>query len=174
MNLIRCKKDDFDRITNFYRYVTQHTPGMVQNGRWIYGQHPTDEMIERYITAGNMYYIENNSQMMAAVALTPFQESDYNSVDWSRTLKDDEVCVVHLLCVNPDMQRSGIAKALMKAIIDLAKKTGKRAVRLDALSCNEPANELYKKIGFVKCGTQNWFAENTGWIDFYLYEFVLD
>ena len=81
--------------------------------------------------------------------------------------------MVHLLCVNPDMQRSGIAKALMKEIIDLAKKTGKRAVRLDALSCNEPANKLYTKIGFVKCGTQNWFAENTGWIDFYLYEFVL-
>ena len=33
---------------------------------------------------------------------------------------------------------------------------------------------LAEKICFVKCGTQNWFAENTGWIDFYLYEFVLD
>ena len=45
---------------------------------------------------------------------------------------------------------------------------------LDALCCNTPAHRLYEGLGFKKCGTQNWYAGNTGYIDFYLYEFVLD
>ena len=170
MNLIKCASDDFDKISNFYKYVINNTPTMKQYARWIYGQHPTDDMIRQYINDGYMYYSEVDSVIYAAVALTPFQGSDYHSVEWELDLQDDEVCVVHIFCVNPDLQRKGIAKEIMKEVMAFAKESGKRAVRLDALCCNEPAHKLYEKLGFKKCGVQRWYADNTGWIDFYLYE----
>lgn len=173
MKLKKCIPNDFDKISDFYKYVIDNTPAMKQYARWIYGKHPTDDMIRQYINSGYMYYLEDSSVIMAAVALTPFQGSDYHSVDWEINLPDDEVCVVHILCVNPDLQRKGIAKEMMKEVIAYAKESGKRAVRLDALYCNEPAHKLYEKIGFKKRGVRRWYTDNADWIDFYLYEICL-
>lgn len=173
MKLMKCKSNDFDRISAFYKYAIKNTPTMKQYARWIYGQHPTDNMIRQYINGGYMYYLADRSVIASAVALTPFQGRDYHSVDWAINLQDDEVCVVHILCVNPDLQRRGIATEIMNEVIAYATETGKKAVRLDALCCNEPAQKLYETMGFKKCGTQRWYADNTGWIDFYLYEYCL-
>ena len=65
-------------------------------------------------------------------------------------------------------------KKIVNEIIDLAKTKRMKAVRLDALCCNAPAHRLYEDLGFVNCGIQNWYATNTGYIDFYLYELVLE
>ena len=173
MNLIKCDANDYQRMTDFYKYVIDNTSEMVKYARWKYGQHPTDEMIKGYIDDGHMFYKEKNGEIIAAVALTPFQNEDYHSVDWSIDLKDDEVFVVHILCVNPHMQKHALAKDVMDEIVQMAKTAGMKAIRLDALCCNKPAHILYEKCGFVKRGIQNWYADNTGWIDFFLYELVL-
>ena len=173
MNLIKCGANDYQRITDFYKYVIDNTDEMEKYARWKYGLHPTDEMIKGYIDGGYMYYEERDGEIIAAVALTPFQNEDYHPIDWSINLKDDAVFVVHILCVNPSMQRHAVAKDIMDEIVQLAKTAGMKAIRLDALCCNKPAHKLYEKCGFIKRGIQNWYADNTGWIDFFLYELVL-
>lgn len=173
MKLIRCNADDYERITEFYKYVIDHTGEMEKYACWKYGLHPTEEMIKRYIDDGHMYYDEKDGETIAAVALTPFQNEEYHPVDWSVDLNDDEVLVVHILCVNPRMQKHALAKDMMDEIVQLAKNAGMKAIRLDALCCNKPAHKLYENCGFVKRGIQNWYADNTGWTDFFLYELVL-
>lgn len=173
MELIRCRSSQFEEIADFYKYVIDNTPNMEQYGRWVYGQHPTDEMILSYVNSGYMYYVEDKRKIIAAVALTPFQTSDYHEAAWSADLDDDEVLVVHILCVDPKLQGTGVSKRIMDSVIELAGSMNMKAVRLDALCCNEPAKRLYEKCGFTKGGTQNWYADNTGWIDFCLYEYVL-
>ena len=173
MELIQAKETDFERITGFYRNVIDNTENMDIYGRWIYGLHPTDEMIKEYILAGSMYYCEEVGSINAAVAVTPNQGEDYHDIEWSLPLKDNEVAVVHILCVDPRMQKQGVARKVMERIIELAGRIDKRAIRLDALSCNIPAQHLYESIGFERRGKQQWYAGNVGWIDFFLYEFVL-
>lgn len=171
--MINAKNSDYERIVEFYKYVIDHTENMSRYGRWIYGKHPTDEMIKKYVDDGYMYYETDEGKITVAVAVTPFQGEDYHPIEWGIDAKDDEVMVIHLLCVNPDKQNCGLAKRAISNIIEAARHDGKKAVRLDALSCNIPAHKLYESLGFQKCGTQNWFASNTGWIDFYLYEYIL-
>lgn len=173
MVLKKAVPPEFERIAAFYRYVTENTENMRTYGRWEYGKHPTDELIRDYILGGYMYYAERDGQISAAVAVAPFQEKDYHSLKWSCDLKDDEVSVVHLLCVDPKEQRRGLARDVMLEVIETAEKCGKRAVRLDALCCNKPAHSLYEALGFRRCDVQNWFTCNAGWIDFYLFEYVL-
>lgn len=173
MQLIKCQLCDFDRITDFYKNAIDNSSHMNRYSRWIYGQHPTDEMIKSYIDGGYMYYAEDKGKVIAAVALTTFQNQDYHLVNWSIESGDNEVLVVHILCVDPKNQRTGIATRLMDEVVRLARNMGMKAIRLDALCCNEPAHKLYEKYGFTKRGIQNWYAENTGWIDFFLYELVL-
>ncbi|MBP1561036.1 MAG: GNAT family N-acetyltransferase [Oscillospiraceae bacterium] len=172
MKLIKAESSDFSKIVSFYKYVINNTENMAEYGRWIYGQHPTDEIINGYIEGGYMYYTEDNGEITSAVAVTPYQSADYHPVQWSVEAGDDEVSVVHILCIDPKRQKCGLAKSVMYKIISMAKEDSKKAVRLDALCCNIPAHRLYESIGFKKRGCQKWYADNTGWIDFFLYEFV--
>lgn len=173
MNLIQANVNDFDRLTHFYRDVILNTEKMDIYAKWVYGKHPTDEMILRYIEEGEMYYCEKDGSIASAVAVTPCQSDDYHNIDWKIQLSDNEAAVVHILCVNPEMQKQGIAKKTMQLVIELCRNANKKAVRLDALSCNSPAHRLYEMLGFEKRGQQRWFTENVGWTDFFLYELIL-
>lgn len=171
MILKQCKKDDFIRVCDFYRYSIDNNPSMKEYCPWIYGLHPNDEMIKEYIDNGYLFFTEKDGEIIAAVALTPFQDDSYNSVNWSVNLKPNEVSVVHILCVSPKYQGQGIAKEIIKKLIEYSKAIGKNGIRLDALSSNKIAHRLYEGIGFRKCDVKNWYAGNTGWTDFYLFEY---
>ena len=73
---------------------------------------------------------------------------------------DDEVSVVHILCVAPEFQKKGIAARTMRAVIEMSRKSGKKAVHLDALKCNTPARRLYESLGFSPAAERNWHTEN--------------
>lgn len=165
---------DFDRVSQFYRDAIAHTPEMERFGRWIYGLHPTDEMIRNYIHSGAMFTCEEQGEILCAFALTPSQGSDYHDTTWGMELEDDQAAVVHLLCVNPKYQHQGVGRQSMTLAIDLARQMGKQALRLDALASNIPAHRLYESLGFQHRGTARWFADNVGWTDFYLFELILE
>lgn len=172
MRLIKATEQDFQRITRFYGDVIAHTKDMDTYAKWVYGQHPTDAMIRRYIQTGAMYFCEKDGTLLSALAITP-QAEDYHGAAWSVSLEDDKVAVVHLLCVTPQWQGKGVARAAMEGVIHLSREQGKQAVRLDALACNIPAHRLYGSLGFQKRDQRRWYVDNVGWTDFFLYEFIL-
>ena len=55
--------------------------------------------------------------------------------------------------------------------IRLAQNNGMQAIRLDALASNTPAHKIYERLGFEYRGKQHLYAENTGWTDFYFFEY---
>ena len=171
--LKRCEISDMDRISKFYQYVSENTKNMERFGKWIYGLHPTKEQIESYIKSGFMYSFEKGSEILGAVAITPFQGTEYQDIDWQIACHNNEVSVVHLLAVSPNHQGCGIARKIMCNVIELAKNNHSKAIRLDALSCNTPAHRLYQLIGFRKIGVCNWYVDNVGDAEFYLFELLL-
>ena len=168
-----CVLNDLPPLQDFYQYVINETEDMPVHARWVYGLYPTEEMITDYVRRGNMYCSENGTEITATVAVTPYQTNDYHGIDWQIALKDDEVAVAHILAVNPRFRHHGYAKAIMQEVISLANSKGFKAVRLDALACNTPAHRLYESLGFQKRDVRHWYAENTGWVDFYLFEYLL-
>ena len=171
--MIQAAENDFDRLVRFYRDAIDRTENMKLYGRWVYGQHPTDEMIRKYLQAGAMYDCEQGGSIVSAVAVTPNQEADYHDTEWALSLADDEEAVAHILCVEPKLHRQGVAKQTMRLVMDLARSLNKKALRLDALACNTPAHRLYASLGFQCRGQQHWYADNVGWADFFLYELIL-
>ena len=55
----------------------------------------------------------------------------------------------------------------------MAADRGMKAIRLDVLEGNLPAEKLYQKVGFQYAGSLNIFYEDTGWADFNLYEYSI-
>lgn len=164
---------DFDRIREFYIYVIENTETMNDCCRWIYGLHPDDEMIRGYISSGNMYYTEKDGKIVSALALSRSQGDDYHNIPWQKDLADDEVAVGHIMCVDPALKRQGLAKEMMKNVCELCRSLGKKAYRFDTLASNLPAQKLYDSLGYKRIAERHWYACNTGWTDFILYEVLL-
>ena len=171
MKLLKAHADDFESIMTFYNDVTECTPDIVRFARWQKGKHPKGDGIRAFIGEGSMYLYKERDIIVGAMAVTMYQGDEYHAIKWSKLVADDEVAVIHILAVSPDRQGEGIGSEMIREAIRLAYANGKKAVRLDALASNTPAHEIYKRLGFEFRGQQHLYAENTGWTDFYFFEY---
>ncbi len=161
---------DFETVKAIYLDVIENTPDMEKYARWVYGQHPTDETIRTYIYNGEMYLLTDGDAAVGVVAIVMHQDADYETVSWAEDLANDEVATLHLLAVCPAFRGKRLGETVLEEAAALAKKSGKKALRLDTLRSNLPAQKLYDKTGFFYRGVQHLYAENTGWTDFLYYE----
>ena len=174
MELNQAQEHDFARIALFYQNVIGNTAGMSAFCRWSYGDYPTDDLLMEHIQQGDMYLVEQGGDILSALVLLPYQEENFTwDIPWGAALADDEVAAIYLLCVNPQVQRRGIASRTMEAAIQLARDMGKKAVRLDTLACNLPARRLCASLGFTEVETVRWDFSNVGLTDIVLYEYLL-
>ncbi len=171
MQLVLTK--DFESVKNKYIDVINNTPELEKHARWVYGQHPTDEMIKSYIENGEMYLFYDCETVAGMVALVMGQGKDYEAVSWVLPVSGNEVLTLHMLAVCPEYQGRAIGGKIIEAAAGLARSCGKKVLRLDALASNLPAQKMYEKAGFLYRGKQFLYAENTGWTDFLFYEKVL-
>ena len=165
---------DFEAVKAAYLDVIEHSPGLKQYARWIYGMHPSDEELRSHIDAGEMFVLTDGKEIAGMAVIVPRQNQDYEAVSWVEKLANDQVATLHLLAVCPKYQHRGLGGTILEEAAEVAKKSGKKALRLDTLLCNTPAQRMYEKAGFSYRGTQHLYAENTGWADFLYYEKTLD
>ena len=171
MRLNRAIIEDYESIIAFYDDVTDRTQEMEKYARWQKGKHPTHDGIKAYIEEGCMYLYKENDAIVGAMAVTMYQGEDYHAIEWSQQVEDKEAAVIHILAVSPDAQGRGIGSEMIREAIRLARTYGMKAIRLDALASNTPAHKIYKALGFEYRGKQHLYAENTGWTDFYFFEY---
>ena len=171
MRLELATQNDFDAIIAFYDDVTERTPEMATYARWSKRKHPTIESIKVYINEGSMYIYYERGVIVGAMAMTMYQGEDYHAIDWTLKVPDEKVAVIHILAVSPSYQGKGIGSEMIREAIRMAKSKSMQAIRLDALASNTPAHKLYKRLGFEYRGKQHLYAENTGWTDFYFFEY---
>ncbi len=173
MEFRQVKMEEAESVYAFYERVIDDTPEMDKHAQWKHGMHPTEDMMEAYIRNNNMYALYDGEVIAGAMAVTLCQGDAYHDIPWQAKLLDDEVAVIHILAVNPQKQHMGVGRQLIDEAVKLAREKKRKAVRLDAIATNTPAHHMYEGKGFTYVGKEHWFAENTGWIDFYLYEYLL-
>lgn len=164
---------DFETVKAVYIDVIAHTPEIEKHARWEYGKHPSDELLRLYMENDEMYFLMDGERTAGAVAVVMHQEQDYHEIAWAQSLSDDEVATIHLLAVVPDYRGRSLGKRILEEAAALAAENGKKAIRLDVLKSNLPAQHMYQSAGFSFRGTQYLFAENTAWTDFLYYEKTL-
>ena len=168
MNLVRAY--DLETVKGHYINVIENTPEIEKYARWVYGKHPTDEALRSFIENGEMYLLADGGTVAGMVAIVMHQGTDYEDIPWTEKLENDQVATLHLLAVCPEYRGRTLGNTILELAGELAKQQGKRAIRLDVLESNHPARHLYEKNGFIFRGKEQWYAENTGWTDFLLYE----
>ncbi|MDO5345205.1 MAG: GNAT family N-acetyltransferase [Lachnospiraceae bacterium] len=125
------------------------------------GVYPTKKDAEKAMNDGTLYVYEENRNIAGSMIIDKVQPKEYKEISWGKTLRNDEVMVIHLLMIRPCMAKKGIASALVKYAMELAKNSSCRALRLDTGSQNIPAISLYKKLGFQIVATASMKVGNT-------------
>lgn len=141
-------------IMTFYEEVIANTPDMEQFGRWKSGLYPTEKVLRPYWEKGELWGECEDNNIQASIAITD----------------DGDSLGLHVLAVHPNSQKRGLGRRMVEQAILMAKHQGKHFVRLDALATNLPAHRLYQSLGFVHTHTENLYADNTGWTDFFFFE----
>ena len=176
MRSLRLRKtsiEELDQIRELYWKLLDSSPKYGQILQWKKNIYPNDGDWTAYIRKGEMYLILQETDVIGAVAVTNGQSEEYRKIHWTVKIEDQEAAVVHLLMIVPEYQGQGAATAALDEIIKLAVTKKKKAVRLDAIGTNVPAQKLYEKYGFVNCGTAQEYYESTGETEFIFYEYVL-
>ena len=171
MKLIQTK--DFETVKKKYIEIIENTPEIEKHARWVYGKHPHDELLRSYIENGEMYLLMDGESIAGVTALTLYQGEDYHPVRWAEDLADDRVAVLHILAACPEYRGKGAGRKIVEEALRIAGENGKKALRLDTLKSNLPAQRMYGKLGFSYRGEQYLYAENTGWTDFLYYERII-
>lgn len=174
IELKKATLSELNMIQRLYEKLLDSSESYADILQWKKGIYPTDEDWIYYIKNEEMYLLLVDGSLSGAVVVTKAQNSGYRSISWQIEAADEEVSVIHLLAIDPEQQGKGLAVAMLDLIMKMAVDMKKCAVRLDAIKTNIPAQRLYEKYGFVKCGTAQLYYESTGWTEFIFYEYLLE
>lgn len=166
-----AEASEYNNIRSFYHNVIDRMQDAQYKPAWEKGVYPSDSYLKESIGNGELWVCEYENEYAAAMIVNHKSNAGYKKIKWSIDAQEAEVTVVHALCVLPTFQGKGFAGAMVRKVIELAQTGMQKAVRLDVLGGNIPAEKLYVKYGFRYIDTIEMFYEDTGWTDFKLYEY---
>lgn len=121
----------------------------IGNPQWG-ADYPTRAHYEGDLAAGELYVAVNGEGRLLGCACINGKESpEYAEVAWSYT---GPVLSVHRLAVDPEVQRQGVATALIAHAEDLARSQGVKALHVDTYAKNDRMQALFTKRGYVQRG----------------------
>ena len=173
MQIRQAKSSEFISVRNFYWNLIEQMTGHKNAIGWKIGIYPSDEYLSESIRRNELYVLDSEDGYSACVIVNRFYNEGYNGCPWKVNCTSNEILVLHALAVRPNVQGKGIGKLVVQDLIEMAKASGKKSVRLDILKGNIAAERLYTKMGFVYIQSKTMFYEDTGWTEYVMYELVL-
>ena len=167
----KAEKEDFDKVRSLYCTLIDREQDDPSFPHWKKGIHPSDEMIRNSIGKEELYVLADGDEIAACVIANDEKVDGYADAPWQ--IDSDEVIVLHVLAVHPDYRGQGLARTLVENVIELERKAGKKALRLDVIENNMTAEKLYQKLGFQYIQTKTLYYDVVGIMTFKLYEMVL-
>ena len=148
MILPNARKQDLPEIVSLFQAATRQ---MDAQGVFQWDElYPDEGILSEDISRGNMIVGTLEGRIAVAFMLDYCEDSDYESADWR--YDEQDICVLHRLCVHPDFQGHGVARQAMDYLESEVRARGIRTIRLDAFSQNPTALHLYESRGYQKAG----------------------
>ena len=173
IDISRAEKNSFQEVRCFYHDLIDSLKPEQRYVGWKKDIYPSPEFLRSSIDSGDLYLCRDGKRIAGAMVLNHEYNESYKNYRWQTVAEDSELLVIHALGVHPDFHGKGYAKAMVREALAIARETGMKAIRLDVLGGNIPAENLYQGMGFQYLATLQMYYEDTGWTAFRLYEYVL-
>ncbi len=172
MEIRLANRGEYGLVKQFYDEIIDGMCASEFSPGWEKDVYPTQDFLRESIAHGEMVLGLQDGRIAAAMVLNHDCNDGYKQVTWGIDAPKDAVWMIHILGVHPDFSGRGLAKQMVRYAIDFAEGSAK-AIRLDVLAGNLPAERLYASMGFAYRGTVRMFYEDTGWTAFKLCEYIL-
>lgn len=174
MEIKRANPEEYDSIRSFYHTLIDDMQDAVYHPGWQKDIYPDPGELRAELTEGNLYCGYSDGEIICAMAVNhKFQDDAYAKAAWEVESSAEEILVIHMLGVAAKHAGKGYAKQMVRFVIGMAEKLGMKAVRLDVMKGNLPAERLYPAMGFLYRNTVPMFYPDVGWMEFELYEYVV-
>lgn len=170
LNIRPAVLEDIPAILELYNEVIDLFQRQTGTTAWQKGVYPIEQDFQTAIRAGNMYVGELEGRLAAGMIITQGTDKSYGDAPWRVKAADSETAVIHMLGVSPGFAGRGAGLQMAEGAAALGRKRGWKALRLDVLEDNVPAQRMYERAGFQYIGTKKIFYESTGLANFLLYE----
>ena len=164
---------DMAAVLALYDGVIDLFQAQTGNTGWRRGVYPTETDFQKAIETSTLYLGELEGRLAAGMILTQGTDKTYGEPPWRVDAPDEETAVIHTLGVSPALSGRGLALQMIEGAAALARERGWKALRLDVLEDNVPAQRLYQRAGFVYIETKQIWYESTGLANFLLYEYAV-
>lgn len=141
-------------VSDLYSRVVQHLEATINYPKWSVA-YPCRESVQAAIAQGGQYACVEQGRVLGAFVLNDNPDGNYDAGDWRVSLKQGEYLVIHTLAVEPSAGRSGVGGYMVDCCIGIARQNGCRAIRLDVVPGNLPAQRLYQGKGFTFAGARD-------------------
>lgn len=115
--------------------------------------YPAPEDLQKDLSLGFAYILEEAGQAAGYFALCPREEPYYSVIYNGAWLCPGPYAVLHRLAIRPAMRRRGLATHVLEYAHSQARRQGALSLRADTHEHNLPARSLFLKAGFTPCGT---------------------
>lgn len=168
-----AQPEEFAGVMEFYDALIDAMRDWEFKPKWEKGVYPGGQFIQDSLNRNELFVADEGGSILGAVIINHDCAAGYDTVQWGIEAEKSEVAVIHALGVSPRRQGRGIAKRMLAFAAETGKRKGVKAIRLDVLAENLPAQKLYAAAGFTHRETVKLFYEDTGLMDFLLFELVL-
>lgn len=171
MQIKKCPVSEAAAVGEFYDAIVKFMDdNCVNHPKWLYKIFPSTEYALKAAKSDTLFICADGDKICAAFVLSENPEGDYSKGAWSQNLAVGEFLVLHAFAVAPDCQRRGLGRKIIDYCLSYAVKKNYRALRLDIVPENFPAQKLYESCGFKFVGAADLGREFSGIPRFCLYE----
>ncbi len=162
---------EYELVRSFYHSLIDALVGSEYGAGWEKDIYPSPEFLKESIDKQELYIVLEDDQIAGAMVVNHEWNEGYDQYEWPTVCKREEVVVIHALGVHGAFTGKGYGRKMVEYTIRKAEKEGLKAIRLDVLKGNLPAEKLYTGLGFKYQHTLTMYYEDTGWTDYELYEY---
>ena len=114
--------------------------------------YPNMDIIRNDINNGHGYIVEDESQIIATLAISFDGEATYYKIYEGQWLSNGDYSVVHRLAIKKTRRGSDLSSFIMDSIETLCKDKGIYSIKIDTHRGNIPMQQYLIKNGFKYCG----------------------
>lgn len=174
MDITKASPAEYEAVRQFYHSLIEALDGLPYHPMWQKDVYPAPEALQTALRDGELYTGRTEGRIAASMVVNQRCNPEYREAAWPEELSPSEFMVIHMLGVHHDFAGRGFAKEMVHYAIKQAEEAGMKAIRLDVLTGNVPAEKLYTGMGFSYVDTLKLFYEDTGRVEFRLFEYRIE
>ncbi len=153
MQIRNVNTEEFDKVWEFYSEVVSEMRGTRFDPGWDMIYYPDERYLKGSLGNGEVFAAFEGEKIISCMIVNHELEGDFNEGIWKVDAKWEEVLVMHTFGVLPKYHHTGLSHKMIDFIIHYARENNYKAIRLDVIPGNTPAERLYKGHGFYYVGT---------------------